>query len=133
MIPEGALPIGSVLRASAVIDGGPPKAFTLTIAAGSGSPAVSTVVTVQDILNNLNSVLTPVADAHVVQNNIRVTSRSKGASSTVVITDGDLQGSPTGSPLELPYFETLATFTGLGSPVEGIGDGALEALGSQVC
>lgn len=133
LIPKGSLPIGSVLRASVVVDGGPSKAFTLTITAGAGSPSVSTVVTVQDILNNLNSVLTPVADAHIVQNNIRITSRSTGATSTVVITDGDAVGSPTGSPLELPYFETLALFTGLGSSVEGKADGALEVLGQQIC
>lgn len=118
-IAAGSPLVGSTLEASIVVDGGAPVALSLLVAGGE---------TFQDVLDNLNATLTGVAVATLVDNNIRVTSLSTGTLSTVVITDGG-----TGSPVPVPYFANLNTFTGLAASVAGLGSGALEALGTQVC
>lgn len=126
VIPVGSALAGSTLTGSVTVDGGTPIALSYLV--GTGSPlAVSTAVTVQDILNNLNGVLNPYADAFIYQNNIRIKSRSTGAASTVSVEDG------TGSPLDNKYFENLVNYTGLSASTVGTGDGALEALASNVC
>jgi hypothetical protein len=111
----------TTLEASVVIDGGSPIALSLTL---DGSPPG---VTFQDVLDNLNASLGLVGTASLETNNIRITSATKGTSSTVVITDGG-----TGSPTT-PYFASLNTYTGLAASVAGVEEGALEALGDQIC
>lgn len=126
VIPSGSVYAGMTLTGAVIVDNGVPIALSYSV---PGSP-VTSAVTVQDILNNLNNSLTPYADATIYQNKIRIRSRSTGASSTVVINDG---GSPLGSPLPNKYFDSMTKFTGLSSSVDGVGDGALEALSSTVC
>jgi len=127
VIPVGSTLAGSTLTGSVSVDGGTPVALSYLVA-GLGSPfLVDTAVSVQDILTDLNGVLNPLADAFIYQNNIRIRSRTTGPSSTVLIEDG------TGSPLADKYFANLENFTGLAAPVVGLGDGAIEGLGNQIC
>lgn len=125
VIPVGSGLAGSTLTGTVTVDGIP---LSLSYPVGTGSPVtVAANVTVQDILTNLNNTLNPYADATISSNTIKITSRSTGTTSTVVIEDG------TGSPLSNKYFENLTGFTGLASSVSGKGTGALEALGNTVC
>lgn len=125
VIPVGSPLAGSTLTGTVTVDGIP---LSLSYPIGTGSPvAVATNITVQDILTNLNAALSPYADAAIYNNTIRITSRSTGTTSTVVIEDG------TGSPLSDKYFANLTGFTGLASSVAGKSSGALEALGNSVC
>jgi hypothetical protein len=116
----------SLLTGSVIVDGGAPVALSYTVPT-AGSPLTVTAVTVQDILNDLNTTLNPMATASIVNNSIRIKSASTGASSTIAITDGGA-----GSPVNL-YFGVLTNFSGLSASTAGNGAGAIEALGQSIC
>ncbi len=120
---------GETLEASVVIDGGTPIALSFTVVGGE---------MFQDVLDNLNQTMNPgspltitVAEATLVENNIRITSVTTGNMSIVDITDAG-SGSPVGSPIPT-YFSRLNNHTGSAAKVDGNGPGAIEALQKQIC
>jgi len=113
--------------------GSPLLARTATVAIDGGSPVVSlsysgASVTYQDLVDLLNASLTGLATAAIVDNAIRITSLTKGASSSVSIADTQI-----GSPLTTKLFAGVNSFTGIAAAVAGTDPGALEALGDSIC
>lgn len=89
--------------------------------------------TFQDVLNELNTVIGPaganVGLATINTGKIRITSNTKGELSIV-----ELQDVGTGSPvLSYGYFSQMYRFSGIAAAVDGLAEGALEALGNSVC
>jgi len=114
---------GETLRATVLVDGGSPGILAPLALVIDSSP----LQTFQDVLDDINTSLAGFAVATLYQNNIRITSLTTGASSSVAITDVSV-----GSPVA-PYFASLNTFTGLAVPVAGTDAGALDALGDTLC
>lgn len=117
-----------------------------------GSPALGPIVTIlidgvtyvvnsslginatfQDVLNEINAVIgtagANVGLATINAGKIRITSNTKGELSTV-----EIQDVGTGSPaLSYGYFSQMYRFSGIAAAVNGLAEGALEALGDSVC
>lgn len=102
------------LSATVYVDGTP---ITLTHAVTGGE-------TYAELVDEINTQLGTAATASIVDNNIRITSATKGATSSVRVD---------GSPQNEDYFRFLNNFTGLAAPVAGKAEGAIEELATRVC
>ena len=112
-------PIGSpalVLQADVLIDGTTTVTLSHVVVGGE---------TYAELVSEMNTQLGALATASLYQNNIRITSATKGSSSSIKI--------GTGSPAEENYFRFLNDFTGLAAPVDGLDEGAIEELGDRTC
>jgi hypothetical protein len=118
--PMGGSPLAVTLSADILIDGTTTVTLTHTVTGGE---------TFADLVAEMNIQLGSAATAILYQNNIRIASTTKGASSSIQIGSG----SPIGTPPVENYFKYLNEFTGIAAPVLGLAEGAMETLSDQLC
>ena len=116
---------------------------------------LTTASTLQDVVDEINTTIGAAGTAEIITTTrtvIRVTSATKGTSSTVRISDdtvvlgspltlSTVAGSPVGSPLLVGsplvggffYFDQMTEFTGIAAPYDGLEPGAIEALNDLLC
>lgn len=109
--PSGS-PLPATLDASILIDG----AVAIPVSLVGNGPTM----TFQDVISGINLALGAYGTASLMDGNIHIQSATKGATSSVAITDTNL-------------FSSLTGFVQIDTAVPGDANGALEALGSQVC
>jgi hypothetical protein len=113
--PPGS-PAPTTYSATVLVDGTTPVGISHVVAGGE---------TFADLVAEMNTQLGALATATLYQNNIRITSATKGLASSISIVEG--------SPTADNYFRLLNYFTGLAAQVDGLGEGAIEELGNRTC